>query len=346
MKQTKRQKTVFKSSQELAHVFNSRSQTEGKTPSRNIGGNLGRCGYVYVAGVGRSASFRGDTYYSYNTAIAKFHGDVLLVTSTTYSVTTTKHVWELRSACTNRKVYSVPNVQDPRAKENIEHLANQVADAYEGCIRKSRYSVGWVRTTEAEFNNYCDTFKIKDRICVSSDDLTLLAYFCRIQGKKLKLRQANRAAQRVREIEERKKETIQDFEAWKKDPSMPSNCWYWNNYLPEPLLSEYKVIKLEREKEQFKAWKRGENVECPNVSLKYDAIRVKDGEVQTHRGASVPLKEAQLLVSALQAKKNIVGTRVGHYTVDSVDTKRGIVSIGCHTFKLSEAIAILGKEKQ
>jgi hypothetical protein len=80
--------------------------------------------------------------------------------------------------------------------------------------------------------------------------------------------------------------------------------------------------------------------------LPYDLLRISaDGtEVQTSRGARVPLREAQIAFLALEGGRDIRGMKVGHYTINgltSLQDGEGIVTIGCHRVLLSEARSVL-----
>lgn len=61
---------------------------------------------------GWRTSVRGDNYYSYRTVIAKWVEGVAVVSTETYSNTTTKHQNELRSALRGQNYIEVPNVNN------------------------------------------------------------------------------------------------------------------------------------------------------------------------------------------------------------------------------------------
>ncbi len=69
-------------------------------------------------------SARGGNYYSYRTTIAKWVDGVAVVSTETYSSTTTKHQREVRSALHGRDYIKVPNV-NYSTDENIEELKKQ-----------------------------------------------------------------------------------------------------------------------------------------------------------------------------------------------------------------------------
>ena len=93
--------------------------------------------------------------------------------------------------------------------------------------------------------------------------------------------------------------------------------------------------------ECFEAWKNGSGRYCP-WSYATDAngstyLRIKDGEVQTSRGAEVPLDHAKRVFRFVKACKeqgqewhrNGSQVRIGHFNLDKV-TPEGNITAGCH----------------
>jgi len=74
-------------------------------------------------------------------------------------------------------------------------------------------------------------------------------------------------------------------------------------------------------------------------------IRVKEDRVETTGGASVGLREANLLMDALLAGKKVKGSEINGYPVIGFDRKQGTVKIGCHSISFDQAYSILRGEK-
>jgi hypothetical protein len=91
-----------------------------------------------------------------------------------------------------------------------------------------------------------------------------------------------------------------------------------------------KEQRKQKEAENLALWKAGEH----HATFAATALRVKDGEVQTSHGATVPVIEAKKLYRALKAGVNIIGQRVGHFEVRSIDSEN--LTVGCHIIPLSE----------
>lgn len=53
----------------------------------------------------------------------------------------------------------------------------------------------------------------------------------------------------------------------------------------------------------------------------------------TSKNAYVPLKSAKILFDVIQAGKNVVGHKIGYYTVNAIN---GTLKIGCHDISMKE----------
>jgi len=86
--------------------------------------------------------------------------------------------------------------------------------------------------------------------------------------------------------------------------------------------------------DKFNAWKAGADVSTYGL---YDfpvALRVKGDQVETSRGASVPLDEARTACKAFLSGKISRGFTIGAYTTISADYNG--VKIGCHDISADE----------
>lgn len=102
---------------------------------------------------------------------------------------------------------------------------------------------------------------------------------------------------------------------------------------------------------EYDGWKAGTVDRLPweAVNLFPVALRVHDDEIQTTKGAAVPVIEARKLWRALRTDAGTVpGMRVGHYTVTRIDPDHDSLIVGCHTIPLREVTRMavrLGFEK-
>ena len=109
-------KTVF-TGREVPHIFAARQQDEGRNSNRTLW-------------------FEGDVLSSYAQPIAMFHGDVVLITSDSFSVTTGKHTSWARYALNHLDSVSVPSLKKLRdvirfrgERSAMDYIAERIKDA-------------------------------------------------------------------------------------------------------------------------------------------------------------------------------------------------------------------------
>ncbi len=104
------------------------------------------------------------------------------------------------------------------------------------------------------------------------------------------------------------------------------------------------AARLVKQTEALEAWRNGENVSTYDIG--YDlpiALRLRDGQVETSRGAVVPVLHATRLLDFVKHvrtagepyHRNGHTFHVGPYAVDSIATD-GTVTAGCHIITWSE----------
>lgn len=273
-------KTRFKNNAEVAHIWASQTQHEGR------GSNL---------------FFEGTKIYSYGRhfCVANFvRPNVVLFNSAKYSNSTAKHqayVW--RAIPGGVMVFQVPDV-DPSFghKKNLEYLfltiKNTVFDATKS-TKRTAYLLEVARQTQQLAIEYAVAFNIPlvDEIMCDIVAYDLPDLSERIEAQREKA--ANREA-----IEEAKRQEKYD-----------------------------KLRKLVR------VWQAGNLEQDAIYALPEVYLREKDGSVQTSHGAIVPIKDAHVLYRMIEAGKDIVGHRIGSYTVISLN---GVLTIGCHKIEREE----------
>lgn len=112
----------------------------------------------------------------------------------------------------------------------------------------------------------------------------------------------------------------------------------------ERKLAEDRKAKVKETKEEKKAlmeradkWKAGENVSFP-YQVHDIFLRVKGDEIETSKGARIPLAIARRLWGRIKGTDMVLapvaGMSLGHYTVNSWDGET--LRAGCHTIQRSE----------
>lgn len=268
--------------------------------------------------------FEGPSLFSYghHFETARFvRPGVVLVTTRTYSATTRGHISAARDAVSHLKSYDVPTFDD--------HNAN--AEAYIEGLTDALYTISRMRKDAdralkqyardaKQAAEYVSTFKVRKALAKQ-----IMAIYERrdnpltpemLAGFKKRQEVARIAGKVKRELKaaeaaKRRAELQMHYDAWKAGNELP----YYVNFSAFPV-----------------------------------ALRVKENEIQTTRGASVPVIEARKLWRVLRTDvSKAIGMRIGHYTVTCLDPEQNALIVGCHTIPMREVARMavkLGLEKE
>lgn len=291
---TKRQKLVF-SNHELAHVWATQTQDNGRNS-----------GYSFY--------FEKDTIYSYGChfPIARFvTPDIVLFNSDRYGSTTSQHQSHVRGSVQHKIVYEVPFISQGHGhghEKNLNYFKDKISKYKEKSLRAVKYSAG--------YHGYA------------------MGYL----------------------------ETLKKYRSHFQRYLTPNRKRYWLRFIKTPIYNETERVKLEGktarskelevlrqarwEKENAKLlreygekvvlWIAGDDVRLPYVQSisKLCYLRIKDEQVETTWGAVVPIVGARKLYRAIQAGINVIGQKIGYYTVSSLTDDTLIV--GCHRIPIAE----------
>jgi hypothetical protein len=264
---------------------------------------------------GRSSNghlyFEGDTIYSYGRhfPIARHVDGVVLFTIKGYSPTTECHKSRVLSACSHKQVFHVTDLTTGR-KEHLADYKARIADAIRACV-KARTNKPWrlqqLQELVSEANQYAENFDLKTRFALPNEQE--LIEECRKIDARNKAREARRARKLQKQREEREARQREYFAK------------------QEQLLEE---------------WVDGERDSCPYEYGFKIRLRIKGNELQTSRGASVPLDHAvkcfrvlkQLRERGETYQRNGHTIHLGHFALDSFSD--GIVRAGCHAVEWTE----------
>jgi hypothetical protein len=262
-----------------------------------------------------SFSFEGPTLFSYQTAIAVLMKDrggrtVAVFSARTYSITTTGHTREGRSAASHLTQYSAPELESSTWRDNTpERLREVWAEKLEELAQHA--SEGKNKRSRAKrFGEYCGVVSTANRFC-EAFGLDLFPVPSDADAEATLARMREESARRDAERAEGRKIAHAAF------------------------LAE-QAVKAE-------AWKRGEFTGTL-YGLASDLMRVEGDEVVTTRGARVPVdhvrRAAKFVLGIVRAGRTFTGepehpVRLGHYRLDSIDAD-GTVRVGCHTFDQAE----------
>lgn len=287
------------STRQLFHLFANMTNAdlEGfKTSSRNVyfeNGVLFSYGPHYPMarklGVGIGHEFR----------------EIILINSEKSSVTTQKHKSQIHSSKKpNQWLFYVPNIQNPRSSENVEHLMNEVVDSISAVLRCLKYNyIDDVTRKIDTFNQYATAFRLK-RFTLNAEFYTLLAML-------------SRDTQDRNEVKEKEKYARRDAE---------------------------RAANRARWADEVKLWYTCENktnISSAYFDLDYDPIRVNGDIVESPRGVKVSLNEAKAFALALKSGRVQVGDKIDAFEVQSID--KTFIQIGCHKLNIEQALSAVLK---
>jgi len=277
-------KTVFSSHNEVAHIWASQSQAEG------------RAGNIF---------FENGVIYSYGRhfPVARFapeYGNIALFTSRGYSSSTGKHKGIIRAAIPDSyQIVYCDDVSRP-ASHNLDIWARRVERLRSDfAIHKNKQGRGNIALeiykNTGEVLSYCDALKMPAPAFTRDiqAEADARAYVAQAAEK----RAINRG------IKETEKNRIAALEA---------------------------VERLE-------LWKIGENVNTNGFQFSDTLLRIKGDQIETTRGAKIPVSDALKIYPLLSRAKNTGKTieaglhqiNLGAYRFNSFDGNTLIV--GCHS---------------
>lgn len=297
-----------------------------QTPKRNgaLEARAGNC------------SYDGEYAYSYAAPIARripFGSDVVwLLTTRSYSVTTSKHVRYARRAIPFAAglTFHVPclDVENAAAHvENLRYFAGAVAESLEKARRARKYGpyhLEHANRVRLEWERYCQVFGI-DFDCDLPAELS---------PENVARVVASVEWGRLAGMGDRLGVTRESFGALDRSAR---DC---------VVMSARALAHSEKtESDSLRAWRSG-SVHLPGSS-EFDALRVDGDAVRTSRGVTVGAGEvAEKLPAVVRAVGSVaLGSEIAAGSVGpyAVRVGRGYVRVGCHAFTASE-LARLARE--
>ena len=300
---------------------------------------------------------------------------LVLMNSDTYSPTTSGHLGDIRTATSHLNKISVPDV-DPcdDHSANIEYLESKIYNCVEGIFSM----VGWHGNGESfltyvkDLNAYLYAFKLKGVIDIESEDIQITV---EALNESYNAKEAKATARRIKKDAREKdlcrgaqvelnrtygivvqeflddKMSLSDLRKVQGKSVVVGKVFgrdirrYLNGEVPSDLSEAYEAKIALINADKIQAWRDG-HVNYLDYSIRgqYALLRIKGNTVETSLSASVPLDHALRLLTLIQTKRARKGERVGHYTlesVDSLDDVPPVVTIGCHKILLSEALTVL-----
>lgn len=343
---TKRARHVFPTD-EIAHLWAHKVQAD----ARNSQGNF---------------YFEGDTIYSYRSHfpiarhVANKRGKrAILFTTRSYSVTTGGHISAVRQAIPSGiTVFDVDNIHDYSAFAHRDNLRAFASDAKSNVQKSTRCRKQGTYTLDAAFRlrdsarEYCKFFGIK----FSANDWRFLpkgkrlaelrAMLAEREARAKVLDNAKRARDRA-EWEARSVREKAEADAWndsgvcQHEPRHDAHQWGHKDACKRLHEDEEWMTKSG---EIIVAWQAGDtDARLRNTWDLPTYLRIMDGELETSRGARIPmahavrgLKFVRMVVSRGEDwQRNGHTFHLGHYSLDRVEAC-GTVHAGCHVIEYRE----------
>jgi hypothetical protein len=300
---------------EIPHLWAHRTQEDARNPQGNL-------------------YFKGATIYSYrdsypiashvtNSKEGKAARSAVLIRTDSYSVTTSGHISAVRQSVPSGVTrFYVPSVQvdwcwstpGPDHDTNLAYFVEQAKESFRKAQNSRKYGTSELQTafgyrdTAAQYAKFFGLAPTRKMFSFLPNAKVLAALRLRLTEREDRakvLDQARFARERVQREERARIQTLDDAE-------------------------------------QIELWRKGN----PHAHVPWNAptmLRIKGSEVETSRGARVPMAHA---LRALSAVRRVVESgqefipnghtlHVGHYTVDRIEAN-GTLHAGCHVITLEE----------
>lgn len=294
----KRLKRVYSTSDQVLHLWANQTQSDA------------RCSNVF---------FNGKSVWSYGShyELGRLHDikgkRIAVINSTKYSVTTSKHQSQARSAVSHLPTIHSSDVSNP-LQGLLEMQGGIISSLFDFFSQRkfwSDYSVkadNYILGSVKEFNELCNVLN-QPKLKLEVDD------------EFIQLMQEHVDLCYQRQIELNSPEAL-----LKKEEKR--------------LRSE--ALQLEKLKTHIQEWKNGGPLVDALRNVNPQLIRVNGTEVETTKGARVPFMQAKRLLINILSKVAKPGDKIGHFQLTRVQDD--VVVLGCHTISINEAKEVLLKE--
>lgn len=252
--------------------------------------------------------FSGEYAYSYNTAIArivKVNGHtVALIDSRYYSSTTCKHRAELYRASTHHVQIGCSTELGIDAAI-LEYQDRTVNFVMKNTVESNRPS-SWsdIKREVDEFNRIALMLGYSYLVLNCTDDFRALHL---------------------------------EYSKYRAERNSVLDAEYLERQEKKRIEREEKA-RIERE-QALPVWEAGGPRHYSLSSLKPERIRVKDGNIETTGGASVPFQAALVLLEDLNTHRTVVGKDIHGFPITKVDGD--LITIGCHTLSIEQCSQVI-----
>jgi len=244
----------------------------------------------------RSIFFESNKIYSYgyHYLLGEFinDGKAIIIDDEGYSVTTSQHISKLIGATCQFEQFYVSNIDIDKVSDSVNYLLKKLSVA-----RKPEKYISAIYRYFDMLNNWIDYAKenkIVNRYIFKKSSSKYIA----IKNLVQKLQSENTEYLSVlKETEKKRKQKEKRQIAKKLKIQLEKFYTYDSNWFK---LGEFDYLRLSKD----------------------------STKVETSQGVKIDVKEAKKLYLAIQNKIDIVGYKLGYYTINSINSKR--LKAGCH----------------
>ena len=267
-------KKVFQNTSEVVHVFAQQTQSEGRNQSNSI-------------------YFKDNKIYSYGShyLLGEFiNSETIIINDFGYSVTTSKHINELRNATRHYNIFFASSIDVKYVQTEINAFLKYLTNARKPEIYISNITKLEINLTK--WVEYCKTNKISHKYKVNKSDYNY--------KKIVKIANSLLTPEAIEKIKAKgKKEAIKQKAKDKRELKTK--------------IDKFNTYKIDR-------FKVGE----------FDYLRLSENKqfIETSQNIRIEKNEAKKLYFAIKKKLDIRGQKIGYYTINKIDNKA--LTVGCH----------------
>lgn len=291
-------KTVY-SNDELVHIW----RHAGQQTARNSN---------------ESMSFNGDSFYSYSTIIAKRINGVIIMSQRDYSVTTAKHK-SLIAKAAGYKYLMCHNVNYSPA-QNWEVTSGEIIALVNK--QKRARTVDYIAQAERVLNNFKEYAEVVGYKCPADTVDDVIQLDATAVARALK---AKKSAERKAKKEAKQFAAGIKWDEVDRAYNVARAAFHTRHARPyRRIMNALRDFNYNLQKYRIKAPKQ----------YFTDFLRPVTGGVITSQGVNISMRDAAILDAAIKAGADIVGQKIGHYTIDAFNLE--YLKAGCHTIPREE----------
>ena len=280
-------RTVLKNNSEAINYFANNVQDNGCNQTRSIffeGNKIYSYGYHYLLGLRLK--------------------NALIINDNGYSVSTSKHISELRNASTHLTTFSLSSISIDSVFKNIVINNQKIKKAW-------KHKLFYANQIIRQFNEYQKFLEFCKNNKKTKDQIK--KYYSGVKATK-------------------KCSMYNDIKKIHDNIKIVYNDLLVQDNLRTKRIAADQLVKNEKNIAIF----RNEPKKRPFIRLTHSILRITENKefIQSEKGVQLPIKLCLDFLNLLYKGENLIGQKLGHYTINSWDGN--LLKINCHTFENAE----------